>query len=98
MFCVFVVKEKDHSVTPKLIRTVSSLLSVACLLSQSPRLSAQSGAKNGEWRSYGGDTGSTRYSPPDQINPSNFNKLEVAGGLNAPTPPPPPPHPTPQPP
>ena len=27
---------------------------------------------------YGGDTGSTRYSPLDQINASNFNKLEVA--------------------
>src|SRR5258708_695372 len=38
---------------------------------------AQSGAKNGEWPSYGGDLGSTRYSPLDQINASNFNKLEV---------------------
>jgi quinoprotein glucose dehydrogenase len=38
----------------------------------------QSGAKNGEWPSYGGDTGSTRYSPLDQINASNFSKLEVA--------------------
>ena len=41
-------------------------------------LVAQSGAKNGEWRSYAGDTGSTRYSPLDQINATNFNKLEVA--------------------
>jgi quinoprotein glucose dehydrogenase len=39
---------------------------------------AQTGAKNGEWRTYGGDLGSTRYSPLDQINRSNFNKLEVA--------------------
>jgi quinoprotein glucose dehydrogenase len=39
---------------------------------------AQTGAKNGEWRTYGGDLGSTRYSPLDQINASNFNKLEVA--------------------
>jgi quinoprotein glucose dehydrogenase len=39
---------------------------------------AQSGAKSGEWRSYGGDTGNTRYSPLDQINAANFNKLEVA--------------------
>src|SRR6516225_9395836 len=38
----------------------------------------QTGAKDGEWRSYGGDTGSTRYSPLDQINAANFNKLEVA--------------------
>src|ERR1035437_10122460 len=39
---------------------------------------AQSGAKNGEWRTYGGDLGNTRYSPLDQINASNFDKLQVA--------------------
>ena len=38
----------------------------------------QSGAKDGEWRTYGGDLGSTRYAPLDQINADNFNKLEVA--------------------
>lgn len=41
-------------------------------------LFAQSGAKNGEWRAYGADLGNTHYSPLDQINASNFNKLEVA--------------------
>src|SRR5260221_7289903 len=40
--------------------------------------SAQTGAKNGEWRTYGGDLGNTRYSPLDQINASNFDKLQVA--------------------
>jgi quinoprotein glucose dehydrogenase len=39
---------------------------------------AQSGAKNGEWTSYAGELGSTRYSPLDQINAGNFNQLEVA--------------------
>src|SRR5690242_15118150 len=39
---------------------------------------AQTGAKNGEWRSYGGDTGNTRYSPLDQINAGNFKQLEIA--------------------
>ncbi|HEX6895036.1 MAG TPA: pyrroloquinoline quinone-dependent dehydrogenase [Bryobacteraceae bacterium] len=58
-------------------------LSAACLfaaflISLTPPATAQSGAQNGEWRSYGGDLGSTRYSPLDQINASNFNKLEVA--------------------
>ncbi|MGE4053461.1 MAG: pyrroloquinoline quinone-dependent dehydrogenase, partial [Vicinamibacterales bacterium] len=33
---------------------------------------------NGEWRTYGGDLYSTRYSPLDQVNASNFNDLEVA--------------------
>src|SRR5262245_63764650 len=39
---------------------------------------AQSGAKNGEWRTYGGDLGNTRYSPLEQISASNFNNLSVA--------------------
>jgi quinoprotein glucose dehydrogenase len=39
---------------------------------------AQSGAKNGEWRTYGGDLGNTHYSPLDQINADNFSKLQVA--------------------
>ncbi len=39
---------------------------------------AQSGARNGEWRTYGGDLGNTRYAPLDQINRDNFNDLEVA--------------------
>src|SRR5215217_6362094 len=38
----------------------------------------QSGAANGEWRSYGGDVGHTRYAPLDQIDATNFNKLEIA--------------------
>src|SRR5437764_6972287 len=41
-------------------------------------LNAQTGAKGGEWTTYGGDLGSTRYSPLDQINATNLNKLEVA--------------------
>ena len=36
------------------------------------------GAPAGEWRTYGGDLGNTRYSPLDQINAGNFNKLAVA--------------------
>jgi quinoprotein glucose dehydrogenase len=31
-----------------------------------------------EWRNYAGDLANTRYAPLDQINASNFNKLEVA--------------------
>jgi len=39
---------------------------------------AQMGTANGEWRSYGGDLGHTRYAPLDQINASNFKDLEIA--------------------
>ena len=41
-------------------------------------VSAQKGTTGGEWRTYGGDLGNTRYSPLDQINAANFSKLEVA--------------------
>src|SRR4051812_16833025 len=42
------------------------------------RLSGQSAAQTVEWRTYGGDLASTRYSPLAQVTPANFNKLEVA--------------------
>jgi len=32
----------------------------------------------GEWRYWGGDAWSTRYSPLDQVNASNFGKLKIA--------------------
>src|SRR5882672_3609060 len=35
-------------------------------------------AKDTEWPSYTADTWGTRYRPLDQINASNFGKLEVA--------------------
>src|SRR5579859_1889597 len=38
----------------------------------------QSGTSNGEWRYYGGDAQSTKYSPLDQINRGNLSKLQVA--------------------
>ena len=54
-----------------------ALASCLLLWSTAP-ITGQSGARNGEWRTYGGDLGNTHYSPLDQINANNFNKLEVA--------------------
>ena len=53
---------------------------MALLLALFDRLAVhgQTGAPIGEWRTYGGDLASTRYSPLDQINAKNFNQLEVA--------------------
>ena len=51
-----------------------------CLLAVLP-LSAQTGAPGGEWRTYGGDLGNTRYSALDQINAANFNKLQIVWRL-----------------
>ncbi|MBM3770075.1 MAG: pyrroloquinoline quinone-dependent dehydrogenase [Acidimicrobiia bacterium] len=36
------------------------------------------GGQTWEWKTYGADLRSTRYAPLDQINATNFNKLEVA--------------------
>src|SRR6202171_6268656 len=38
----------------------------------------QPSTPNGEWPQYTADLKGTKYSPLDQINASNFNKLEVA--------------------
>jgi quinoprotein glucose dehydrogenase len=55
---------------------MTSILTVSLL---EPALSlAQTGALNGEWPTYGGDLGHTRYAPLDQINAENFSELDVA--------------------
>src|SRR4029450_13996115 len=69
----------ETAMTVQLFGRIARVASAVCLLFVgTTSLDAQSGAKNGEWRSYAGDVGSTRYSALDQINASNFNKLEVA--------------------
>ena len=55
--------------------------SLAAILCLSLTAAAQTGAKNGEWPTYGGDLGNTRYSALDQINATNFNKLQIAWRL-----------------
>ena len=52
---------------------ILSILSVATIgIAGQPRDQA------GEWRTYGADLASTRYSPLDQIDGANFSSLEVA--------------------
>jgi glucose dehydrogenase len=69
----------ETAMTVQLFGRIARVASAVCLLLVgTTSLDAQSGAKNGEWRSYAGDVGSTRYSALDQINASNFSKLEVA--------------------
>jgi len=51
---------------------------VAAVVSMAVTLSGQSGARNGEWTTYGGDLGNTRYAPLDQITAANFSSLEIA--------------------
>jgi len=52
--------------------------SVLLLSTPSGQQTAIPSTANGEWPSYAGDLASTHYSPLDQINASNFSKLEIA--------------------
>jgi quinoprotein glucose dehydrogenase len=58
-------------------RTRHLALAFSCLSAASLAL-AQTGTESGEWRTYGGDLGHTRYAPLDQIDAGNFGSLEVA--------------------
>lgn len=53
-------------------------LACLALLLLSPLASSQQGAPSGEWPSYGGDLGHTRYAALDQIDATNFSDLELA--------------------
>ena len=58
---------------------MSRKLWVLCgLLCASLPVTAQHGARNGEWRSYAAEPGSTKYSPLDQVNKDNAKNLRIA--------------------
>ena len=57
---------------------VAALGIATCLSSGAGAQRAAAAAATGEWRTYGGDLRSTRYSALDQINKDNFSTLEVA--------------------
>ena len=60
------------------MRRLIPCLAAVCLVGAATTGRAQSGTQNGQWASYGGDLGSTRYAPLDQIRAENFSKLTVA--------------------
>ena len=64
---------ESHRARSLLVGLVASLLALSAVPA-----AGQYGAANGEWRSYGGDLGSTKYSPLDQIDATNFNDLQLA--------------------
>jgi len=64
------------------LRTAPAALLVAVIAVLMPRVSGQStgqpSTKNGEWPMYTADLAGSKYSPLDQVNATNFSKLEVA--------------------
>jgi quinoprotein glucose dehydrogenase len=59
----------------RIVLTVSCLCAVSLTLAQTPAIRD---TRSGEWPSYGGDVGHTRYAPLEQINARNFGALEIA--------------------
>ena len=68
----------DPPYTAAMKRGYSCTRMIAAVLLSSVTLAAQHGAPAGEWPTYGGDLGHTRYAPLDQITAANFAGLEVA--------------------
>ena len=56
----------------------AGIVAVVMAWTTMPATGQSAAAKVGEWRTYGSDLASTRYSALDQVNASNFSKLEVA--------------------
>ena len=54
------------------------VLLIMMLLWTTTPVAGQSGATNGEWRSWGADGGTTHYSSLDQINKDNVKDLQIA--------------------
>ena len=59
-------------------------LALACGLLAPAGAAAQGpGTEDGQWAYLGGDAWHTRYTPADQLDPSNFEQIEVAWQWNA---------------
>src|SRR5947209_20616303 len=71
------------------LAVAGALSAGGALLLHAKQSGAQQGAgfergnKPGEWRYWGADAWSTRYSAADQINAGNFDSLKVAWQWNA---------------
>src|SRR5215475_14011193 len=63
---------------------ITALLTIPIAAQNGGKKPAKDGAGKGEWRYYGGDGGSTKYSPLDQINKENAGKLKVAWAWDSP--------------
>ena len=60
-----------------------SVLVVGLLSAQAPQPAVHSTA-NGEWPTYGGDLGNSKYSPLDQLTAANFASLKIAWRAKSP--------------
>ena len=59
-------------------KTVVFIVSLGVIAGALSHARAQTGAQRGEWKTYGGDLGHSKYSPLDQINKANVKSLRIA--------------------
>ena len=65
-------------VTAHRARLLAGCLLSVVLVGGSPAAAQVGASPDGEWPTYGGDLGNTKYSPLDQIDRDNFGDLEIA--------------------
>jgi glucose dehydrogenase len=69
---------RTWSMVPGLVLALAyGLLAPGSAMAQGP------GTEDGQWTYLGGDAGHTRYTPLEQLDPSNFDELEIAWQWNA---------------
>ena len=66
----------------KAAATVRVAVILVAVLAPAVMLHAQQGAPGGAWPAYGGDAGSTKYAPLDQINADNVDQLQRGACLD----------------
>ena len=59
------------------IGRLTAMVAAAGCLTAAPARAQYGAPDTGEWRSYAGDSGGTKYSPLDQITAENFGDLRV---------------------
>src|SRR5471032_3107601 len=75
---------RQETVMVKTFKTAAAIVAVigAGVVWTTVRTAGQAGSmpstKNGDWTHYTADMRGTKYSPLDQVNAANFNKMEVA--------------------
>ena len=65
------------------IHALTAVAAATVCLDASPAAAQYGAPAGGEWRSYAGDSGGTKYSPLDQITAENFGDLEVRWRWNS---------------
>ena len=60
------------------MRRLAAFAACALALGAAPARAQHGAPADGEWPTYGGDAGNTKYSPLDQIDRDNFGDLEIA--------------------